>query len=162
MATRSGAVFALQGAAVTGKAPTQLPIPGFPGRFYNVSPFYYDQVTVAETALTINFLLLPPGKIEIYPTLSRLIADQGVATADLSLGHPAYVDAATGLTVAADLVKWASAIDVGGAAQDVAWAGTDPQAFNTAAGLTIQGLYAVANIDADDEVQGWVVWTRVD
>lgn len=154
MATRDGVIFTLQGA---GAAPTRLPDPLRPGQFLIVSGFYYKQDGVAELDLTSQLLKLPAGKIEVYPTLSRFIADQMVATADLSLGHAAFIDGA-GKSQAADLVKWASALDSGGGAIDVAWVGTDPQHFDTRDGLLIQSLVAVANIDQLDLIRGWVAW----
>ena len=156
--TRQGPIYIMQGAAA-GSAPTKVPDPLRSGEFLHVSPFFYDQEEIAETDLTVELLRLPAGKIEVYPTKSRLIASDMVATADLSLGHAAYNDPGNNdISVAADLVKWANAIDIGGAAKDVAWDGTDPQEFNTTTGLLIQSLVATADIDLDDEIRGWVVW----
>ena len=158
--TRQGPTYLLQGYAA-GTAPTKLPDPNRLGEYLRVSPFFYDQEEAAETDLTIELLRLPAGKIEVYPTLSRLKADDMIATADLSLGHAAYINP-DGITVAADLVKWASALDVGGGVIDAAFVGSDPQVFNSTAGVLVKALVAVANIDLDDEIQGWVAWRFAD
>ena len=154
--TRQGPTYLLQG---LGTCPTRLPDPNRPGEYLRISPFFYDQEEIAETDLTIELLKLPSGKIEIYPTFSRLKADDMVATAVISLGHAAYNDPGnTGIQVAANLTKWASTVAVGAGAIDVAFVGADPQVFNSEAGVLVKALIATANIDLDDEVQGWVAW----
>ncbi len=156
--TRQGPTYLLQG---QGTCPTRLPDPNRPGEYLRVSPFFYDQEEVAETDLTVEILKLPAGKIEIYPTLSRLKAFDMVATADLSLGHAAYLDpdlSPSPQTVAANLTKWASALDVGTGPIDAAFVGSDPQVFNSLDGILVKALVAVANIDLDDEIDGWVAW----
>ena len=158
--TRQGPTYLLQGYAA-GTCPTRLPDPHRPGEYLRISPFFYDQEETAETDLTIELLLLPAGRIEVFPTLSRLKADDMVATAVISLGHAAYEDpdlSPISGTVSANLTKWASALDVGGGAIDAAFVGTDPQLFNSLAGVLVKALIATANIDLDDEVQGWVAW----
>lgn len=109
----------------------------------------------------INLLKLPAGKIRVFTDLSRIMASAMVATADLFLGHRAYKDPDTGLTVAEDQNAFANALDAG-AIIDEAWSlpAEGAPVFTTKDGFEIYADIAVANIEDTDTIKGWIVYAR--
>lgn len=72
--------------------------------------------TVAGTSPTALHLMftLPPGRIILYKHLSYLSSTAGVSTANISIGHGAYVNQ-DGTVVPANSDLWVDAADAGSA-----------------------------------------------
>ena len=110
-------------------------------RYYRDS--YTFTAAAGATAHTIYFAPLPAGRIIVIPHLSKLIADDADATADLHMGYDSYVRYDT-VTVAADDNFWLDNVDIGAGAVNavltavtgVTAAGALPAEFNTLKGLT--------------------------
>ncbi len=108
----------------------------------------------------INLIILPPGPLIIYSSLSSIDPSQFATSATLSIGHRANVDYAGG-TIAAVTNAFLNAAAVG--ASDIARAAWTLPAIgffdiNNARDLTIFATVASGNIALDDTIDGWVVW----
>lgn len=130
-----------------------------------VAVFSYTVAVAGADDYTL--VKLPPGNVRVYPELSQIAVDQGVATADFHLGHRAYVDS-TGATVAEDDNEWIDDADIGGGALAMGpWAGhtaatLETQAeYDAADGLEIFATVTTANQDIGDTVTGIVVFSMV-
>lgn len=161
MATaESTAVHAAQGGAAD-RLPSRV---GTPKDGYEVA---FCEVWTAggspRTDVTLSLFTLPPGKIQVYPSLSRIIASDMAANADLHVGHAAYTDPSSAApTVAAVVNKWADNLDAGGGAIDAALTGKEGEVFHSTDGVTVTALIDTGNIEAADTIQAWMVYRRID
>lgn len=110
----------------------------------------------------VNLLVLPAGKIRVYPDLSRLVTTQFATSAVLDIGHRAYVGS-DGVTVVEDAADLHNDADVNGAAFDGAL--TLPAAgyrdFDSQDGVVIFATIASGNIEDDDTIELHVAYTRL-
>lgn len=122
---------------------------------------YYDYTHSAGAGVgEINLCDLPPGKIKVYPTLSRFVASAMVATADAHVGHRAYTQPDE-TVVAEDNNEWLDNVDVGGGAVDIAYAlPAVPTNYNSVGGVTVYCEIDTANIEDTDTITGWVAYTQ--
>jgi len=138
--------------------PAQPPIYG--GILYQGSSYIH----VAGAGVgEVNMLRLPPGRIQLFPSLSRVISTAMVATADIHVGNRAYTNLA-GVTVVEDNN---SLLDDGNAAAalDVALDITlvaDYTEWNSRAGIGIYFEIDTANIEDTDIVSLWMAYRFVE
>jgi len=118
--------------------------------------FTYTHPSGDDGTGTINLGILPAGLIRIYPDNSRLVTSQHGTSATISIGYAAYVDAVTGLTVAASTAALHSAGASGAGALDLALGapadGATGLEVNTRDGLTIIATMASGPIEAADTI----------
>jgi hypothetical protein len=123
----------------------------------------WAQYTHAAGAGTgeINLIVLPPGRILIFPDLSRIVTTQFAASADLHLGFRAYTEN-DGDAVSEDDNAFLNDADAGGGALDSAWVlpAIGYQVFDTRGGLIIYAMVDAGNIEDNDTIDGWVAYTR--
>jgi hypothetical protein len=130
------------------------------------APFSYTHAAGAGTG-EVNLITLTPGKIRVFPQLSRIAISQMVATADFHLGHRAYYNSA-GTLVPEDDDEFMANVDVGGGAiAETTWAAvtgatlTTDAEYDTRDGLTIYAMIDTANMEDGDTIDGVVFWGRV-
>ena len=119
--------------------------------------FDYTHTLGAGTG-EVNLIKLPGGKIRVFHALSRVVSSAMVATADLHIGHRAFVDAA-GATVAEDDNEWLDNADAG-AAIDSAFLLPGAEVYDTRDGLEIYAMIDTANIEDTDTIVGWIAYAR--
>lgn len=111
----------------------------------------------------INLIVLPPGKLRIYPDSSRLVTSQFGAAATISLGFRAYRQP-DGTVVAENAAAFVSAGAAGAGALDIAWvlpAVGFLEVNVDGPGLILFATIAAGNIDATDTIDGWADFTRI-
>jgi len=122
----------------------------------------YTHPTGDDGTGTILLLQLPAGLVRIYPDNSRLVTSQFGSAATISIGHAAYVDAATGLPVSASTAALHSAGAAGSGALDTALGA--PAAgvleLNSRDGVNIIATIASGNIEAADTIRIMLEATR--
>jgi hypothetical protein len=114
--------------------------------------------TAAGDSGTLQMIRMPAGRLRILGYASRIICPVGVATANLSVGHGAYVGN-DGVAVAADEDEFAAALDVGGGAIDAAFSATgygvtiaDGTEFNTQDGFDITATFDTEDSPASGDL----------
>lgn len=107
----------------------------------------------------VNMFKLPPGRIRIYPDLCRVISSAMVATADLHVGHRAYVNE-DGTAVDEDDNEWADNLDAGSAI-DVALAdgGTTNNVYNSQDGIEVFCTIDTEDIEDTDTIYLLMVYS---
>lgn len=110
--------------------------------------------TVAGTSPAALHLMftLPPGRILLYKHLSYVSATAGVATANLSVGHGAYVNQ-DGTAVPANSDLWVDAVDVGGGTINILFSASTAVAAGVLAAAEYNsksGIPVVIDIDTED------------
>ena len=123
---------------------------------------YTHTATEGSGTGEVDLILLPPGRLRIYPDLSRIVTTQFGASADLHLGYRAYTEP-DGDAVVEDDNAFLDNADAGGGALDEAWVlpAVGYLEVNTKEGLQIFAMIDAGNIEADDTIEGWVAFTRV-
>lgn len=107
----------------------------------------------------INMFKLPPGRIRIYPDLCRVVSSAMVATADLHIGHRAYVNEA-GTTVVEDDNEWLDNADAGSAIDSALTdGGTTNNAYNSEDGIEVYALIDTGNIENTDTIYLLMVYS---
>ncbi len=100
----------------------------------------------------INMFTLPAGRIRIYPDLCRYTASAMVSTANLSIGHRAYVNEA-GTTVALDVDEWLTDADASSALDAVIGdGGTTLNQYESRDGIVVYVAITTANIEDTDTI----------
>lgn len=109
----------------------------------------------------INMLILPPGRIRIYPDLCRQMSSAMVATANLSLGHRAYTQE-DGTAIAESLTEWLTNADAGSALDAVIGdGGTTLNQYESRDGIIVAVDISTANIEDTDTIQLLMVFSYV-
>ncbi len=109
----------------------------------------------------INMLILPPGRIRIYPDLCRQMSSAMVATANLSVGHRAY-NQEDGTLIAEDHDEWLVNADAGAALDAVlADGGTTLNQYESRAGIIVWVDISTANIEDTDTIQLLMVFSYI-
>ena len=127
-----------------------------------ISQFHYTHLAAAGAGTgTINLVVLPPGKITIYPDLSRLVTSQFASAATISLGTRLYTNE-SGTDVAESAASLTSAAAAGSGALDQAFVlpAIGFVDYDTQYGLTIFATIASGNIETDDTIDGFVAYSR--
>lgn len=146
----------------------------YPSALYNAAPLHvmWDLYTAADAggttngARTIEFPRLLPGKVVIFPELSMLVSDDMDASADLHIGHRAYVDS-NGDTQAEDDNEWLDNVDSGGGAINATWADVTgytsigARVYDAQDGLRIFVTIDTADINANDTILLVVVYAHI-
>ena len=117
--------------------------------------------TTAGTG-TVSLCKLPPGKVRIYPDLSRHICTQMEANADLHLGYAAHTNEA-GTAVVADDNAFLDNADSGGGALDAAWVlpAIGYLDLDSKEGITIQAMIDTGDMALTDTLDGWVAYKSI-
>ena len=129
--------------------------------------FYYGKFTsTAAGQGTVNMFTLPAGRILLHLDLCRIYAEQGVSTADLDIGHGAYVNQ-DGTAVAANVDEWIASADIGTAIQGVTFKGTGGvkttvlvDELNSQEGIPVTMTVDTANWDADDYCEVLIYYSK--
>jgi len=124
--------------------------------------YIYGKWTCTEAGVgEINMFKLPAGRIRFYPDLSWLISSDMTATANLSIGHRAYVNE-DGTVVALDENEWLSAADSGGGAldQNLDDIITSPTLMNSQDGIVVYVTIDTADCDLTDTIEVWFAYTH--
>ncbi len=110
----------------------------------------------------INMLTLPAGRIRIYPDLCRYTCADMAASADLHIGHRAYVNEA-GTTVDADDNEWLDNVDSGGGAKDavIGDGGTTLNQYESRDGIIVYMMVDSGNIEDTDTLTLCMVFSYV-
>jgi len=107
----------------------------------------------------VNMLILPPGKIKVFPDLCRVVSSAMVATADLHVGHRAHTNL-DGTAVAEDDNSLHDNADAGSALDEAL---TLPagglQSYDSQEGVTIFVTIDTANMEDTDTIQLFLVYT---
>lgn len=117
-------------------------------------------------ALYIDYPRLLPGKVAIFPQLCALVSSDMSASADLHIGHRAYINSA-GDTVAEDDDEWMADVDSGGGALNALWADVtgatlvDTGVYDAQDGLQIFVTIDGGDIDIGDVISLTVVYCHV-
>lgn len=125
--------------------------------------------TVAGTSIAGGEVLftLPPGRILLFPHISYVSATAGVSTADLHIGHGAYVQQ-DGTAVGADDNEWTDNMDVGGGVVNQPFTGTGTALsgvfaalpYNSKAGIPVTMLVDTEDISIGDTVEVVIFYTK--
>ncbi len=109
----------------------------------------------------INMFTLPAGRIRIYPDLCRQMSSAMVSTANLSVGHRAYVNEA-GTTVAVDVDEWLTDADASSALDAVLGdGGTTLNQYESQSGIIVYIAITTANIEDTDTIQLLMVFSHI-
>jgi hypothetical protein len=102
----------------------------------------------------VNMFKLPPGRIRIYPHLSRIVTSQMGGGAVVSVGYRAY-KREDGTNVNASANEWANNLAAGSGAQDVAFTngvvGTQ-NIYDSSDGIEVYATIASGNIRDNDTI----------
>lgn len=132
------------------------------GRLH-VATFSYTHAAGAGVG-EINLCKLPAGRVRIFIHLSHVIASQMAASADLHLGHRAYVNQA-GTTVAENDDLFAANLDSGGGVIDEDFAlpatGAPWHDIESQDGVIIYAMIDTGNIEDNDTIHGYVTYARI-
>lgn len=130
-----------------------------------VAKFDFTQGAAAGDATsTADLVKLPPGKIRVLGSLSKICFSAFGAARTLDVGYTAHTDS-NGTTVVAAAAAFCSAVDVsaaGSAVLDEAIAaGADTTAtFDSRSGVTLQAKVAGGTIPAAATLKGYIVYIQ--
>lgn len=127
--------------------------------------FSYTHAAGAGTG-EVNLIDIPAGNVVVYPRLSGVITSAFATSADLNIGHRAYINP-SGTVVPADEDHFLNDFDAatGGYTEfllpavnfsEFLVASASPASLGNR--LTIYALIDAGNIEDTDTINGWVVW----
>ena len=117
--------------------------------------------TTAGTG-TINLVKLPPGRVRIFPDLSRLVTSAITATGTISIGYAAYTKE-NGTAVNALTTAFVNAGAAGAGALDSAFVlpAVGYLDLDSKDGIVLTATVATADMRIGDTIDGWVAYTNV-
>lgn len=127
---------------------------------------FFSGLTATADTGTINFLVLPPGKIRIFPYgLSGFLCANMVSDANISMGLSAYT-AANGQAVAAntDIIMTAALVNtavIANAATLMANVANGGLLVESMSGVTFTATILDAATVADGTFSGWLTYTTL-
>lgn len=108
---------------------------------------------------TVSLVKLPPGRVRVFPDLSRVVTTQFEANSDLHLGYAAYTKE-DGSAGTADDNAFLDNADAGGGALDQAW--TLPAIgyldLDSQDGIVIQAMIDTGDMALTDTLDGWCAY----
>ncbi len=143
-----------------GRMPAQAPIYG---NYLREHGSWIHTATQGSGTGEVNMFTLPPGRIQIFPSLSRIITTAYATSSTLDIGHRAYTNLA-GTSVAADADEWLDGADSTSALDQVLTAAliADYTEYNSQAGIIVYATVLAGNIEAADLLDLWITYKFVE
>lgn len=119
--------------------------------------FTFTQSGNGDDGSSVNLVKLPPGKVRVLPTLSRIVVSALGSSRVMDLGNRAYIASDGKTTVAESLEEYVADRDVS-AATDSHF-GTDPKKdFFSATGIVVCARIAGGQLDTGETMEGYVMY----
>lgn len=128
-----------------------------------VNTLFFEGVTATADVGTINFIMLPPGRLRILTQQSGFLCANMVAAANISIGTSAYT-ATNGVTVAAapavlKAVGLVNACVLANAPTLLANVANAGLLIDSLDGVGIYGTVATNNTVANGTYSGWITYS---
>ena len=122
-----------------------------------ISYFDFTAAAAGGEPDTISLFKLPPGRVRVFPALSRISCSALGAGALLDLGNLAYEGEQREAIAAVDN-EYVNNLDVSGALNAAAWSTDLKKDFFSMGGITVAGVLTGEDIAINDTISGFCVY----